>query len=349
MPWLAAAIPAVIGAGTSIAGMVQQGQANSQASANMAKAIQEYLAIHVPDPEQQRLELARYQSTGRLSPQLETQIQQDPTAFEQIVKNQHYQDSQNRALDQLQSLGEEGGLSLSDKANLQSQLVTNANKDKANRDAITDEMARRGQGGSGMSLQAQLSGAQSAGDRDAMARLQTAGSARDRALDAISKGGQLAGTLGQQDYQRQSDLASARDAISRFNTTNAQGVQQRNVAAGNAAQTYNLDRNQDIANKNVALSNDEQKYNKGLAQQQFENQIQLASGKANAYTGNANQISKAGADTAKQYGAIGSGIAQAGGAIQNQNNWDAWLDSAKKKAPANMYGADLDSKYGGYA
>lgn len=350
MAWLATAIPAAIAAGSSIAGMVQQANAQGASRDQINQAIQEFIKISVPDPEQQKLELQHYQSTGSFSPQLEHSIKQDPSAFEGIVKNQQYSQAQDRALGQLQSLGEEGGLSLSDKADLQGELLTSANKDRANRDAITDDYARRGQLGSGMELQAQLSGNQAAGDRDAMARLQTLGSARDRALAAISGSGDLAGKLQGQDYQMKSDQAAARDRINQFNTQNAQSVQQRNVAADNAGQMYNLDRSQAISNANTDMANKEQQYNKELVQKNYENQMQKAGAIGNLKTGQATNIDKAGATTAQQYGAIGSAAGQTGTAIQGQNNWDAWLDATKKKKlDGQAYGGgDADPSYGSY-
>jgi hypothetical protein len=329
MPWLALAIPAAISAGTSIAGMIQQAKANGAAQDDIDKAVQNFIAISVPDPEQQKIELQKYQSTGDLSPQLESAIKQDPSSYEKIVKNQQYGSAQDKALSQLQSLGENGGLSLSDKANIQSQTIANASKDKGNRDAITDEMARRGQSGSGLALQAQLSGAQSAGDRDAQMRLQTLGTAQDRALQSIQGAGSLATQLQGQDYQRQADLASANDKINQFNTTNAQNVQQRNAAANNAAATYNLDKSQNLSNANTQLSNQEQTYNKGLTQQNYEDQLQKAGAISNASTGQATNLEKNGATTASQYGAVGSAIGEGGAAVQDQNNWDTWLKATQ--------------------
>lgn len=300
------------------------------------RAIKEMIAIKIPDPEQQRIALDRYQLTGELSPQLEQAIKADPSAFEQIAQNQKYAQAQDKALSQLQSLGEEGGLSLSDKADLQGQLITNANKDKANRDSITDEMARRGQLGSGMNLQAQLAGAQSAGDRDAQARLQTLGSARDRALQSIMGAGDLAGKMQTQDYGRQSDLATARDRINQFNTQNAQAVQQRNIAGQNAAQMYNLDRTQQVANQNTNLANEEQRYNKELAQQNYENQMRKSSALVPAYGAAANQANQDATQKRQAYGALGSALGQAGAQFQNQSNWDNWLTATKGKKGGGM-------------
>jgi hypothetical protein len=295
------------------------------------KAIQELIKVKIPDPAQQRLALERYQSAGELSPELEHAIKQDPSAFESVVKNQKLAQSQNRALTQLESLGEEGGLSLSDKADLQDQMIANSSKARADRDAVTDDMARRGQAGSGMAMQAQLAGAQASGDRDASSRLRTLADARGRALDAIQGAGDMAGKMDQADYQRQSDLAQARDSISNFNTENARGVQTRNVGVRNAAQATNLENRQNLLNSNTDLSNDEQKYNKELSQRDFENQMTLANAKAGVYQNAAANEKQSGQQSRQAMGAIGSGLGQMGATYQNQSNWDSWLENAKKK------------------
>jgi hypothetical protein len=293
------------------------------------KAIQELIKVHVPDPEQQKIALQRYQSTGQIEPSLEQAITANPTALEGVVKNTQYAQAQNKALSQLQDIGESGGMRLSDKADLQEQLIQNANKDRANRDAITDEAARRGQLGSGMALQAQLQGAQAAGDRDAQARLHTLGGAQDRALQAIMGAGDLAGKLDSEDYKRQSDLAEARDRINQFNVTNAQGVRQRNVAAQNAAAAENLEGRQKIANSNTDLFNKEETYNKGLGQQNFDNQMQKAGAMASAYTGGANQADKSQARSDQMWGGAISGAGQLASGVREQNRWDDFMKKWK--------------------
>lgn len=304
-----ASLALILGGGTSIASLFGSGGDQQQ---YIDQAIQELIKVKIPDPKQQELALQQYKLAGTLSPELEHAIKQDPSAFQDIVKNQQYSQAQGKALQQLQSLGEEGGLSLSDKADLQTQMIANANKDKANRDAITDDFARRGQLGSGMALQAQLQGSQAAGDRDAQMRLQTLGSARDRALQAIQGAGDLAGHLQDQDYRMQSDAASAKDRINQFNTQNAQGVQQRNVAARNDAAQANLNAKQNLMNSNVDIANKQQQYNRELYQKQFDNQLGLATAKANQYTGAGKASADAAAENRKAMAGAGSGIAQAG-------------------------------------
>ncbi len=324
-------ISLILGGGSLISSLVGMFGGDHGAKEYADKAIEELIKVNVPDPAQQKLALERYHSAGELDPKLEQAIKADPSAFEQVVKNQKYAQAQDRALGQLQSLGEEGGISLSDKADLQEQMIANANKDKANRDAIADDMARRGQLGSGMALQAQLGGAQAAGDRDAQMRLRALGGAQDRALQAIQGAGDLAGKMQGQDFDRQSAVASARDRINQFNTQNAQNVQQRNVAARNNAQQFNLENAQKLSNANADIGNKEQQYNSELQQKNFENEMQRSGAIANAYTGAANQAAQKAGQSRQAWGAIGSGLGQMATSNQQQKNWDSWLEAAKKK------------------
>lgn len=324
-------IQTLLGAGSLISSLIGMFGGDNGARQYADKAIQELIKVNIPDPAQQQLALERYRSAGELDPKLEQAIKADPSAFEQVIKNQKYAQAQDRALGQLQSLGEEGGLSLSDKADLQEQMIANANKDKANRDAIADDMARRGQLGSGMALQAQLGGAQAAGDRDAQMRLRALGGAQDRALQAIQGAGDLAGKMQGQDFDRQSAVASARDRINQFNTQNAQSVQQRNVGAQNAAQAQNLQNRQTLMNANSDLANREQQYNKELYQRQFDNQMQKAGSMAGVYGNAANQAQGQASQQRQAWGALGSSLGQMGSSMQQQKNWSDWLENAKKK------------------
>lgn len=301
----------------------------SDAGQYTQKAIEELIKVKIPDPAMQKLALERFQSAGQLTPELEDAIKQDPSAFESIVKNQKYAQAQDRALSQLQEEGENGGLRLQDKAAIQEQEIQNAVKDRGNRQAITDDMARRGTGGSGMELQAQLQGAQAAGDRDSQSRLKIMADAQDRGLQAIMGAGDLAGKLGDQDYKHQSDLATARDRINEFNTQNAQGVEQRNTGTQNQAQAANLEARQKLMNDNTSMANDEQKYNKSLEQQRFENEMKKAQAVSGAYSGAAGQANQDAAQKRANFGAVGNTLTGVGSTYQASSNYNDWLKRLK--------------------
>lgn len=325
-----------------------------KAEKDRLQALHSWLDINVPDPAQQKLILDRYQQTGMLHPEIEQAISQGPSAQNNIQVDPTAKNAQLKALSALENVGLSGGMTDMDKADyagLESNVAAN---DRGRRGAIEASMARRGAGGSGLSLAAQLDGAQDATNRLAQGSMEKIASAKQRALDAMLKGGQLAGGIRDQDYSQARDTAGANDAISRFNTANKQSVQQRNIAAQNAAQEFNLNRAQDIANKNTDISNSEQKYNKGLIQQQFENKTKIAAGASGQYNANAKANDAAADRTGEQYAgagdAIGKGVDASGQRDRENARYTDYMDRVygKKPAPAQpSYTDEYDKDYWG--
>lgn len=281
-----------------------------QAAQQNAQAIKEWMDLHIPDPAEQQVIMDRYIQTGELDPKSEEAYKLADTELSKVSLDPKYKESQLRALSSLEDLGSSGGMTLNDEANLQKGLIDINSADRGRRESINDNFARRGMGGSGMELVAQLQGAQDAATRQSTQQLDTLGSARERALQAIMGGGELAGKMRGQEYGEQSDLAQARDAIAKFNTMNAQSIQQRNVDRSNQAQEYNLNNRQRISDANVDLANKEKIRNADLIQQQFQNRSAVAAGKTGQYNQNA-AFSNAAADrTANNWANIGAGAGQ---------------------------------------
>lgn len=333
---------ALIGAGASIFGGLL-GSAASSADREEAinanrEAVKAWLDINVPDANDQKILLQRFVQSGQLTPQLEAAVKRDASAYEQIQVDPRLKESQMRALSSLENIGAQGGLTIEDKANLQKQQSELDAMERGKREAISDQMARRGISGSGLDLVSKLSNEQSSINRASQNQLDTLGAARKRALDAILSGGTLAGQMGQQQYAQQADLAKARDSISDFNARNMQSVAARNIDRGNEAQQYNLGRQQKVSDMNVGVANEQEKYNKALRQQEYENRLRKAGG-VSAALGQQAQASNAAADrTAGTWAGIGSGINQGIAAYGQQQNADRqygllndYLNPDKKK------------------
>lgn len=321
-----------LGLGASALGGVGNAVANMSAADRAAalqdKAVQEWLKVQIPDPAQQKIIMQRFVSQGELDPKLEQAIKQDPSEFQKITTSVTNRNAQNRALQELENVGNQGGLRLQDKAALQESMLSGQAKDRANREAITADMARRGLGGSGFEFASQLAGQQSGTDRDANSSLKIAAQAQDRALQSIMGAGDLATKYRGQDFDEQGKRASAQDAINRFNTTNMQDVQQRNIGSQNRAAEMNLNDKQRISDANTNLGNQEQKYNNELLQQQFENESKVAAGKSGQY----GQQAQGAIQQGQQMGNVFSNIGQAGaGAAASAGNQDYWDNYFKKK------------------
>lgn len=314
MPWLAA----VAAVGAAGIGAASSASDRAKSLSENEKAVQAWLDINVPDPAQQKLALQRYVQSGELTPALEEAVRRESTNAEKINVDPRYRESQLRALKQLEDLGTEG-LSFADEAEL-ADLNNDVNAQARGRiGALRDSAAARGVGGAGVTLALEQQAAQDAQMREAAATRDKFAMSRQRALDAILKGGQLAGDIESRDYGQQKDLAGARDSIDAFNAQMLAGTRQRNAAATNDARRFNLTNKQDVANKNTTLANEEMKWNDiDRYQQRFDNDTKVASGKANAYTGNANAYQSNANQTAGQWAGIAQGAAQAGTAIANQ-------------------------------
>lgn len=350
MPWALAGLG--IGAGAGLMGNILSASDRNKAIGATEGALQQWLNINVPDPQQQQVILQRYQMTGQLDPQIEQAMKMGPSAFEQIQNNPQLMNAQMNALDQLQQEGLTGGMDIRDQATMQ-QAINDSNAAARGRaGSIMDQMQQRGMGDSGAALSAQLQNAQNANQTQSSNELQAAAASRQRALDAIMGGGQLAGQMQQQQYGQQANLARARDAINQFNTTNMQNVLTRNTNRANEAQQYNVGLQQQLANMNTGLANQQQMYNKNLIQQNYENQLQKAGGMQGAYGNMANAYNNAAAGTSNMFAGIGGAAAQGGSAYQGylnnqqqlnqqQNQFNQWMDRAyPQKHQGNYAGGD---------
>jgi hypothetical protein len=121
--------------------------------------------------------------------------------------------AQMDALGHLQNVYQQGGMTLQDRVAQEQAMQASAMQERAQRGAIEQQMAARGQGGGGAELAAKLMGAQTGAVASHMAGASSAAAAQQRALQAMLASGEAAGGI------RSGDLAAsnARDAMARFN------------------------------------------------------------------------------------------------------------------------------------
>jgi hypothetical protein len=189
-----------------------------------------------------------------------------PTELAKIQEDPAYRAQQAQADAELNDVISGGGLTLSDKAALDA-IRTKAQLDSSARNnAVTQQMAARGDLDSGAQLASQLSQNQSADQAEASFGENIAGQSQMRALQAIQQRGQNATSNLSRKFQQDATIAAAKDAIAKGNTDIA-----------NAANTYNTT---------------------VLPQRNFENQRQVNSDKAQAAELKAGAISAAAKDVA---------------------------------------------------
>jgi endosialidase-like protein len=279
----------------------------------MANQIANYYdQIDTPNPADMELQLQQLVLQGVISPEDAQAALAGPSAMNGITLDPKTKQAQMQALEQLQGIGDNGGMNLTDQANLRNIQNETNTAARGQREAILQNANQRGLGGSGLELMNQMKNQQDSATRASSEGLGVAAQAQQRALDAIAQGGTLAGNIQNQDFNQQAQIAGAQDAISKFNAQNQQATNIANTAAHNNAQQTNLQAKQTVSNTNADLQNKQQQYNKQLAQTNYENELKKAAGKTGVATNNA-QMGQAqdNADRQNTNQLIGTGLTAA--------------------------------------
>lgn len=308
--------------GGVIAPFVGAAQAQNQLNAaNDARqqALGQWTGLTPPSIADQELLLQQYGNAGNLNLQQEQALQQGPNALAGIQTDPRLAQAQMSALQQLATTGQMGMTPAEQAALNQAQQQASAQA-QAKSKSILDDFARRGMGGSGNELAAQLQNAQSSSQQLANNSNQVAQNAQQNALQALVQSGQLGGQMQGQQFGQQAQIAAAQNYINQFNTQNSQQVQNQNVQAANAAALRNLQNQQNLMNQNTQLENQQQQYNKQLLQQQFNNQASLAAGRSGQYQGIAQANQQQAGNTANMWAGVGQGVDTGVGALYNSYN-----------------------------
>lgn len=260
------AVGGVVG---GIAGLFSKPEPSAQELA-LKKMIAKLEELDLPPTEVLQIAYDRLESQGMLTPEIETAIQQDSTELDRIQTDPEYKDAQRDALARLKAEGDAGGMMLEDRAAVEEALSAAGQQAKGREDAILQNMAERGMGGSGNELAARLSSAQNAANESRDAGLQVASEARRRALESVLGAGNLATDLRTQSFGEQRDVTSAQDAINRFNSSNLQDVLKRNTDRTTDTSVKNLAEKQRLADGNVGISNKEKDQNIKVVADQFD-------------------------------------------------------------------------------
>jgi hypothetical protein len=248
-------------------------------------------AIDDPVLKQQMMEQAKLVG-------LQQEAQIGESALQDVEMDPRMQEAQMAALQGLQERAE-SGFSAEDRAQLgQMQRGEDARAQSAQK-GIMSEMAQRGTMDSGMGLAAKLSAQQGSAQRSMEGAEQMAAQGAAAKRQALMQAGQMAGVMGSQDFERQSQKATARDVVDRFNIQNRANTANSNLAARQGL----ADRNRNIRYDNQRDANtfEQNKYNNALAK-----------------AGGANRITQQGADAESSYqNAKGAGEANMWSSVGN--------------------------------
>ncbi len=268
-----------------------------------------YADLQAPSVADMELQLQQLVQQGVLSPEDAQVALAQQSEMGNITLDPALKQAQMEALAGLQDISGSGGMTAMDQANLSKIKSQEDTANRGKREAILQNAQSRGMGGSGMELMAQLQNQQDSASRTSQRDMDVAAQAQQRALEALMQGGTMAGNMQNQDFNRQAQIASANDAISKFNTQNQQQVNLTNTGARNLAQEKNLASKQSVHNSNVGTANQQQIANKNLKQVNFDNELKKRGGMTGVATNNAineGRDSQASADANNEL--IGAGI-----------------------------------------
>lgn len=244
------------------------------------------------------------------------QYYNDPLLYDTYLQNENAYDNisvdpsvvyaQNKALDELINLSEAKGLDAIDQQALQEIVNTENRNLKGQQDAIMQDAMQRGVYGSGLEMAQRLQAAQSSANRMNSQDMDVMSQAQQRALEALSSYGNLAGNMRNQDYNEQAQRAAAQNAINQYNVNNMKETNKGNIDLQNQTSRANTD-----------IANRQQDSNVQSAKDIYgneERQVALKTGQYNANIAN----TKDREDSLNKL--IGIGATAAGSAFGGSNN-----------------------------
>lgn len=154
-----------------------------------------------------------------------------PSAFEGIEEDPVLRQAQVDAMNSLLADAQAGGLSAGDLARIEEANIQGARQERAQRDALAQQFASRGQGGSGFNQAQALLNSQGGADQRAAQQRAITSQAEQLALQKMLQGQQIAGGIRQDDYAKEANRAQAADLINQYNNNLANQQAQINQQA----------------------------------------------------------------------------------------------------------------------
>jgi len=147
--------------------------------------------------------------------------------------------AQLNALQRIQDVANQGGLTAEDRAMLDQISRQEQTQLQGERGSIMQGAQRRGIAGSGLELASQLGATSQAADRQAQRDLGVAALGQNRALQALQQTASIGGQLRGADYEEAARKAEATDVINRYNAGVRNTIAQNNVDMLNRQNFYN--------------------------------------------------------------------------------------------------------------
>lgn len=256
------------------------GAASGQLQANLEM----WNALPLPTEEQMRLELEGPQNVYQYSPeQLIAAKLAEQDAMQNIALDPRLQQQQNQALD-IYSQMARSGFTPEQQVAMDAERRRNEADLTSNLKAIQARQDARGMGSADFALAQQVAEAQSAANRQAQDNAAMRAAASRAALDAISQGANLAGSMQSADYSRQADLARALNVREASNVGAENTARKSNVDAFNEYLKSRASAGQNVENLRADYANQARRQNAEIAERRFDMGLRRAQGASGART-----------------------------------------------------------------
>lgn len=325
---------AIAGIGSSIVGNIAAAGDREKARQALIKANDMIEKLGLPPSQATPIILEQFKQAGIYTPENIAAVEKGVNAYNAVQEDPSLRNAQIKALQQLQDRSVVG-LTAEDRVAM-TELRNRAGADaEARRQQILQNFRQMGQGGGGASLAAQLQAQQASSNEASAAADRQAAVAAQRALQALTQSGSLAGDIRNTDFSQASQRAQAENEMNRFNIGNQMNVNQANVNARNQANLYNIQRQQNVSDRNVGMSNEELLRQRQGQQQDFQNKFNLTQAQANAQTNLGNVYNNQAAQTGQLFSNIGAGLSGALSAAGQYSANQSALDKTLKNKEAD--------------
>ena len=204
------------------------------------------------------------------------------------------------------------GFTAEERAQLSQERAAAERSAESKRQQILSGLRARGALDSGAGVAAQLQSADELAAQQQAAAERGSASASQRALQAMTQGGELAGRVRGQEFDIERTKAGSEDEFQRFNIQNRMAQEQRRAERETGARQYNLGQQQQLMNMNIQQQNAEMMRQRQAQQEMYNNQVRLAQLRSGAYGQQASQAQQNAQATMQGWGNIGSAVGQIG-------------------------------------
>lgn len=267
---------------------------DSGAQGYLQQALQAFQAANVPSIASETVNNLPLESVqGTVNPNQIQVATQAPSAYNNISLDPATRQAQLNALSAYQNIANTGGLDANAKLALQQTINAANEQSQGAQGAIQNAAQAMGQGGGDFALTQRAIASQGASNNAATQGMQAAAEAEANREAALNQMANIGGSVNASDYGQAANKAAAQNTINATNQAATNAANTGNVANQIQTGEFNTTNAQGVNAANTSAGQNQVYYNANLPQQQFNNELNKASGIAGVSAQQANAAQNA--------------------------------------------------------